>query len=474
MNASPELFTAVRNRARMVKDLEYARRHMPQNALICKALHDDRVQNGNHFEACKLAVSYFGCAGDPKADDYGLDLDYLGTLTIEKFTEIVEDFKGLLPSERYGLSRDGGIFDAVVQRLHKDNKYSAVAELAEIAGDYYSEKTGVLFEIAYAFAEARKRGKARRYYNLYLQKYSNATAALNNLAILEEHDGRLEQAETMLRRCIELDPEDELPRNNLKRVLRLKDVVEKFQKDDLATRKLVIELWRKKGPGYEFECTPADVQGILPSTSAEEAKARLRQVAERGYLEQKDERNRFQLSAGLRSQMSDLERTIDKEGEIAKLAGEISKENLEKIGFDEDLFNSLAKIGNPQLQSLLNRDLKEAALARLTNSHKTALVMCGSIIEAVLTDKICGKSIRKYKLENGKSVNVSRMDLGDLLFVAMKESLIDDQLYHLAHALRGFRNLIHPGVEQRKKAISASESNARIAWDITRKLLLEM
>lgn len=100
--------------------------------------------------------------------------------------------------------------------------------------------------------------------------------------------------------------------------------------------------------------------------------------------------------------------------------------------------------------------------------------MCGSIIETVLTDKIYGKSIRKYRLENGKSMNVSRMDLGDLLYVAMKENLVDDQLYHLAHALRGFRNLIHPGVEQRKKAITPSESNARIAWDITRKLLLEI
>jgi hypothetical protein len=66
------------------------------------------------------------------------------------------------------------------------------------------------------------------------------------------------------------------------------------------------------------------------------------------------------------------------------------------------------------------------------------------------------------------------MSLGDLLRVSFQEKLIEEQLYHLAHALRGFRNLIHPGIEQRKQAMIVSESNARIAWDITRKLLNEI
>ena len=424
------------------------------------------------MEAYQLATAYFGCNLDTKSNDYGLELDYLKTLAPEKFAEIFADFKQRILPEMHALARTRGLLDAIVERLFKEKQYKMISELAEVVRDYYLEKTGVLFEIAYSFADVKKRGKARKYYTTYLQKNSKATAALNNLALLEEHDGQLHKAESLLKQCIEIDPENELYANNLKRIRRLKDVAERFQKDELFVRKHVIELWRRKGPGFEFECNDGDVQNVLPSATLDAAKAFLRRIIEKGYLEQND--GRFQLSSGLRSQMSDMERMIEQEGEIAKLSGDISKENLEKVGFDDDLISSLQKVGNAQLHALLSRDLKEAALARLTNSHKTVLVMCGSMIEAVLTDKINGKSINKYKLASGRGVSVSRMDLGELLYVAVNECLIDDQLYHLAHALRGFRNLIHPGVEQRKKAIVASESNARIAWDITRKLLLEM
>ncbi len=100
--------------------------------------------------------------------------------------------------------------------------------------------------------------------------------------------------------------------------------------------------------------------------------------------------------------------------------------------------------------------------------------MSGSIIEAVLLDKISSKSLTTYKLENGKNKKVIQMDLNNLLYVANKEKIIEEQLFHLSHALRGFRNLIHPGVEHRKKAIQISEDNAQMAWDIVRKIIIEI
>jgi tetratricopeptide (TPR) repeat protein len=463
-----------RYKAKMIKDLEYANRHLPRNASVCRVLHDDRVQNGRYFEAYLLAVAYFLSAKDRSADDYGLDLSYLGKISDEIFQQVIANLK-----ERYQVGEGGdltienGIFDVVVERLHKENKYVAVTELAQIVSDYHLQKSGVIFHIAYAFADCNKRASAKKYYVTYLQKHEDATNALNNLALLEQYDGRLQKAESLLKKCVDLDPENDLYKRNLKHVHKLKEVAEKFRKEDLATRKLIMELWRRKGPSQDFECAIKDVEEAL-ECSADDAKQRLRLVVEKGYLEENRAKKTFALSPGLRSQISDLERDIAKDDEIAKVARDISRENLETIGFGEELLNTLKKVSSPPLQSLLQRDLKEAALARLTNSHKTTLIMCGSIIEAILADKIYGKSIRKYTLQHGKGVSVQRMDLGDLLYVAMKENLIDDQLYYLAHALRGFRNLIHPGVEQRKKAIAVSESNARIAWDITKKLLLEM
>jgi hypothetical protein len=110
----------------------------------------------------------------------------------------------------------------------------------------------------------------------------------------------------------------------------------------------------------------------------------------------------------------------------------------------------------------------------LTRSYKTTQVMCGSIIEAVLLDKLSKQGKMKYLCDDKKLRNINRMNLDDLLFVSLQEKLINEQLYHFAHALRGYRNLIHPGVEQRGQAMPISESNAKLAWDITRKLLKEI
>lgn len=174
-----------------------------------------------------------------------------------------------------------------------------------------------------------------------------------------------------------------------------------------------------------------------------------------------------------------------KEREINKLrkATEELSENLNTyflndIGYNKELLTSLKKISSIDLQKMIERDIKENVLALLTKSYKTSLVISGSIIEAILLDKLITKKINKYSIEYGggktKEKKVIQMDLNELLFVAQKEQIISNQLFHFAHAIRDFRNLIHPGVEQRKSSCNITEGDAFIAWNILRKILLEI
>ena len=123
---------------------------------------------------------------------------------------------------------------------------------------------------------------------------------------------------------------------------------------------------------------------------------------------------------------------------------------------------------------MLKRDLRENVIALITKNYKTVLIMSGSIIEALLLDKLSFLKISSYTLHNGKKKKLLNMTLNDLLYVANNKKIIGEQLYHLAHALRGFRNLIHPGVEQRKLAMKINNTNANLAWDITKKIILEI
>ena len=74
-----------------------------------------------------------------------------------------------------------------------------------------------------------------------------------------------------------------------------------------------------------------------------------------------------------------------------------------------------------------------------------------------------------------KRKKVINMNLSELLFAADENKIIDVQLYHFSQALKQYRNFIHPAVEIRKGKIKKiSERDAKLAWEITKKIIFEI
>jgi tetratricopeptide (TPR) repeat protein len=471
------------SRTKVYKDLLYAHSTAPDVARYTEVLLEISAEKGDAFGVYQLSIDLlshiYGKELEEKAE--GLDLSSLRTCSEETFQRIVANLRNRLKSNSYQNVQEiaAGVFNPIVERLHKERKYELVRELVDLLGDYYVKKTKVLFEAAYALNEGNNKKRAATLYELLLQQKGPSSSILNNLAIIRESFGELKQAERLLNKARELEPEDKLVRGNLERVVSLRKAADGFASASFRTKGALLRLWAIRDIEDRISLARDKLSDQL-GMSSEEASVTLKSLIDEKVLLPIYERGgarktkMFRLNPGVHRCIAEVEKEVEERSPIMEIASDITSNGLVRVGYNKEIKQLLCKITSVDLRHSLDRDLREAAFALLTRSFKTTLIMCGSIIESVLLDKLLSRGIKAYKCSDGKTRTVNRMSLGDLPHVSFREKVIEEQLYHLAHALRGFRNLIHPGIEQRTQAMIVSENNARIAWDITRKLLNEI
>jgi hypothetical protein len=145
----------------------------------------------------------------------------------------------------------------------------------------------------------------------------------------------------------------------------------------------------------------------------------------------------------------------------------------------EPIILDLSFVVNSELRDILERDIAELNIARfqgLDKTAKTCMVLCGSIAEALLLEKLTqnlsGAIAVATALPPDKRPknpnNLENWDLNEMVNVAVSltPSLLPDDATTGAHQLRKWRNLIHPGRElkdTRNKRIQPTKERANNA-----------
>lgn len=125
-------------------------------------------------------------------------------------------------------------------------------------------------------------------------------------------------------------------------------------------------------------------------------------------------------------------------------------------------------IKDDKFRNILERDYNELAICIKSNADKSVLILCGSIIEALLIEYFT-----TFPLESVTNQQILKKGLYDLISLAEEESLIKKSTKDLSTVIKDYRNLIHPGREVRKKQ-SFDSDTAQVAKSLLNIIIKEI
>ena len=125
----------------------------------------------------------------------------------------------------------------------------------------------------------------------------------------------------------------------------------------------------------------------------------------------------------------------------------------------------------PMLEVIIDRRWREAQKCMHAECFTAAIVMMGSILEALLLARamlsapIASQSVKAPKNRSGQAIAVQDWNLSALIDVSVDVGWIKTDRGKFSHALRKSRNVVHPWVEVTMRA-DFDLATCRTSWEV--------
>ena len=130
----------------------------------------------------------------------------------------------------------------------------------------------------------------------------------------------------------------------------------------------------------------------------------------------------------------------------------------------------------PQVVSIVNVRLNEARLALGAGAHLSVVLLCGSVLEAVLIGAArqapadFNRASATPKTADGVPKRFREWTLAQLIDVACEVGLLKLDVKKFSHGLRDFRNYIHP-YEQMVSGFAPDQHTAKVCFQVLKAAL---
>jgi hypothetical protein len=134
---------------------------------------------------------------------------------------------------------------------------------------------------------------------------------------------------------------------------------------------------------------------------------------------------------------------------------------------------------DPAINRILKRRIDEIRKCLTGNAPLAMIFLCGSTLEGILLG-VAGKKAKEFnqsalspKDRTGTVKQFHEWTLNDFINVARDLSLVGEDVKKFSHALRDFRNYIHP-YQQMSSGFDPDEHTARICWQVLQAAIAQL
>ena len=167
-----------------------------------------------------------------------------------------------------------------------------------------------------------------------------------------------------------------------------------------------------------------------------------------------------------------------------KLLGRMSSQGEQQITEEEFLSKEFKQISLDRLGcdssviSVLNQRLDEINRCLSAKSSLAVIFLCGSVLEGILLS-IAIKKPKEFNQspaspkKDGKVLQFQEWTLNSFIDVAYSLGLLREDVKKFSHALREFRNYIHP-YQQLLSKFNPDEHTAKICWQVLQAAIFQL
>lgn len=472
-----ESFDIIRYTENNRRDLiEYDKKY-PGNADVLSAIYRMSIQLKEYFDSYLTIFSMVSLDINPT--DY---FCYLGSdITDFQQGEVVETTTHLLLNYKLVLDKDPrclmeNIVDPLIDKIYSSDyvdKYVLINKLSSIFENNDMFKySSMLFQVAYSLNNTEEMIKAEKYYSYILKNNESNHSVINNLGVIFYEKGDYVRAEEFYLKAFNLDKTSELYKNNYLQ-LKSKNQIRKHAVENLFLEPMirVARIFRIYEIIYEDKFilnNYSDIDVMIYKIVSQDEFENMIDLEYFEFISEVNGQRSYQKNLYVKKILAEYKKIIELNSHMENF----TLNDYKNLGYNMDLISQINLIQDLEYSDIIIKDINECVNSILIKNDKSAIVLAGSITEAVLMYQLKQNGITTINVNN-KNKPIANCSLQDLIDEAQRINILNARNYYSAHIVRDYRNFIHPDKMIRERAVTNNKLVSTI-WNLLKEIINEL